>query len=65
VCSGFIAIANAVEAIAWAEVSEIEEDGCILVRPDLIVGWRARQRPADPSAALRHALARILGRAST
>ena len=46
----------------WADVSEIAEDGCVLVRPDLIVGWRARTLPAEPTAALQQALAQILGR---
>lgn len=48
----------------WAAVSEIEETGAILVRPDHIVGWRAVDRPADPGSALLAALRSILRRPS-
>ena len=46
----------------WARLSEVEEDGCVLVRPDAHVGWRSRTLPADPAAELRDALDQILGR---
>ncbi|MGA2757953.1 MAG: FAD-dependent monooxygenase [Solirubrobacteraceae bacterium] len=46
----------------WVSLSEVAEDGCVLVRPDQHVGWRAAALPADPAAALADALARILGR---
>ncbi|WP_024760859.1 FAD-dependent monooxygenase [Streptomyces exfoliatus] len=45
----------------WADVTEMPEDGCLLVRPDAFVAWRK----ADSSAAvdaLREALREILGR---
>ncbi len=45
----------------WFNVREIEDDGCVLVRPDLIVGWRASTMPADPVAALSGAMAKLLG----
>lgn len=43
-------------------LSEIEPDGAILVRPDQHVAWRVRAQPGDPGAALRSALATMLGR---
>jgi 2,4-dichlorophenol 6-monooxygenase len=46
----------------WVRLSEVEEDGCVLVRPDVHVGWRSRTLAADPAGALGDALARILGR---
>ncbi|WP_370117727.1 FAD-dependent oxidoreductase [Streptacidiphilus sp. MAP12-33] len=45
----------------WADVTEVPEDGCLLVRPDAFVAWRK----ADSAAAadsLRAALRGILGR---
>jgi len=33
----------------WYRQSEVEEDGCVLVRPDMFVGWRAPT--ASPQAA--------------
>ncbi len=44
---------------AWADASEIEETGCLLVRPDQHVAWRCRGLPEDPEAALREALVAI------
>jgi 2,4-dichlorophenol 6-monooxygenase len=46
----------------WARVVGTDADGALLVRPDGHVGWRARSAPADPTAALREALASILCR---
>jgi len=45
----------------WARLSEVEEDGCVLVRPDAHVGWRAGTLAPDPAGALEQALAQILG----
>jgi 2,4-dichlorophenol 6-monooxygenase len=45
----------------WRGVVETAESGCVLVRPDLIVGWRCKDLPADPTGALRAAMAQILG----
>jgi 2,4-dichlorophenol 6-monooxygenase len=45
----------------WAEAREVGEDGCVLVRPDGYVGWRA-QDAADAEPRLLDALGRILGR---
>ena len=45
----------------WREVADTAENGCVLIRPDLIVGWRSKDLPTDPAAALRAAMAQILG----
>ena len=31
----------------WARAREIGDAGCVLVRPDQHVAWRAKKRPAD------------------
>ena len=46
----------------WTKLREVEESGALLVRPDKHIGWRAMSLPDDPEAALRDALAAILGR---
>ena len=46
----------------YARVSEVEESGALLVRPDVYVGWRAKSLTATAQADLRAALASILGR---
>jgi 2,4-dichlorophenol 6-monooxygenase len=46
---------------SWRSLSEIDEDGCILVRPDLHVGWRCATLPDEPLRALEIAMTRILG----
>jgi 2,4-dichlorophenol 6-monooxygenase len=46
----------------WARLREVEEDGCVLVRPDNHVAWRAAAMTADPERDLRDALTRILDR---
>lgn len=45
----------------WLKVRSIEDSGCVLVRPDLIVGWRCVRLPGDPTEALSHVMASILG----
>lgn len=47
----------------WARISEIEDDGALLVRPDQVVAWRRRVREADCIAALRNALGQIVSHA--
>jgi putative polyketide hydroxylase len=47
---------------AWAQVTGLEPDGAVLVRPDDFVGWRADQLPADPERQLHQVLSAILGR---
>ena len=46
----------------WAKRREIGDDGAILVRPDVHVGYRAASAPADPTSALADALRKILGK---
>ena len=46
----------------WRGLSEVDEAGCVLVRPDLIVGWRSADLPENPLNALAAAMDRILGR---
>jgi 2,4-dichlorophenol 6-monooxygenase len=45
----------------WAEVREIGENGCLLVRPDAHVGWRAAKAGNEQDRLL-GAMGRILGR---
>jgi 2,4-dichlorophenol 6-monooxygenase len=44
----------------WAKLSEVEEAGCVLVRPDLYVAWRSPTMVKDPFAELRSALRSVL-----
>ncbi|MNG06234.1 2,4-dichlorophenol 6-monooxygenase [compost metagenome] len=46
---------------SWAAIREVEDDGCILVRPDLIVGWRSLSFPVDAEQALLGVMSQILG----
>jgi 2,4-dichlorophenol 6-monooxygenase len=46
----------------WARLREVAEDGCVLVRPDAHVGWRAAAMVQDPAADLQSALEAILDR---
>lgn len=46
----------------YVRISEVEESGALLVRPDVYVGWRARSLGETAQADLRAALASILGR---
>ncbi|MDB5605530.1 MAG: mhqA [Bradyrhizobium sp.] len=48
----------------WARIRGVDDDGCLLVRPDRFVAWRSKcgaTKSAAP-AALRAAMAQILGR---
>ena len=47
----------------WARVREVGEDGCVLVRPDAHVAWRANTLVDDPEAALTEVLQTMLDRA--
>jgi len=44
----------------WARASEIRDSGCVLVRPDHHVAWRAEEMVGDPAADLRRVLTTIL-----
>lgn len=46
----------------WARAREIADDGCLLVRPDHHVAWRATQMGEHPQADLTRVLNAILGR---
>lgn len=46
----------------WSRLREVTESGCVLVRPDAHVGWRAHTMPDDPEKALTEALAKLLDR---
>jgi 2,4-dichlorophenol 6-monooxygenase len=46
----------------WARASEIEEAGCLLVRPDQFVAFRHFEAAADAKARLSAALEQVLGR---
>ncbi len=46
----------------WARVREVSESGCVLIRPDAHVAWRAATIVEDPEDELRAALESILDR---
>ncbi|TDU28250.1 2,4-dichlorophenol 6-monooxygenase [Panacagrimonas perspica] len=46
----------------WSKLRQVEEDGAILVRPDVHVGWRCARAPVDAATALSDALGRILSK---
>jgi 2,4-dichlorophenol 6-monooxygenase len=46
----------------WARLREVAEDGCVLVRPDAHVAWRAAGMVADPAGELQSALESVLDR---
>ncbi|MDR7124775.1 FAD-dependent monooxygenase [Pseudotabrizicola sp. 4114] len=46
----------------WARLSEIRDSGCLLVRPDHHICWRATELSADPMAGLGRALRTVLAR---
>jgi 2,4-dichlorophenol 6-monooxygenase len=47
---------------SWARAREITDSGCVLVRPDHHVAWRAEEMVADPAAELSRVLSSILDR---
>jgi 2,4-dichlorophenol 6-monooxygenase len=46
----------------WARLRETGDSGCVLVRPDGHIAWRARGGAADPVATLRDVITRVLAR---
>lgn len=46
----------------WARISEIDDTGCLLVRPDHHVAWRAKVLVGDPTSELRRVLTAVLAR---
>lgn len=47
----------------WIRLREIDDRGCVLVRPDRIVAWRSAGAVEDPNEALRTVMSGILGSA--
>lgn len=45
----------------WSKIREVEEDGCVLVRPDRFVAWRSTGMVADPKAKLETVMKSVLG----
>jgi 2,4-dichlorophenol 6-monooxygenase len=45
----------------WARLRETNEDGCVLVRPDQYVAFRAAKAVSNATAVLEDALSQILG----
>jgi 2,4-dichlorophenol 6-monooxygenase len=45
---------------SWARAREVTDSGCVLVRPDHHVAWRAHEMVGDPAAELIRVLASIL-----
>lgn len=45
----------------WDKLCEIEEDGMLLIRPDMFIAYRAKSLAPDPNTALTQALGKILG----
>jgi 2,4-dichlorophenol 6-monooxygenase len=46
----------------WARLREVDDRGCVLVRPDGHIAWRACGGADDPVATLRAAMTRVLAR---
>jgi 2,4-dichlorophenol 6-monooxygenase len=49
----------------WTKRREVNDDGCVLVRPDRIVAWRSKDLGSEPEAALRDVMLNILGSGNT
>jgi 2,4-dichlorophenol 6-monooxygenase len=47
----------------WSRLREVAEDGCVLVRPDAHVAWRAQSLPDDPAGTLEAIVRLVLDRA--
>ena len=46
----------------WTRTREIDDGGCLLVRPDRFIAWRCRARVTDPAGELGTVMRKILGR---
>ncbi len=46
----------------WARARQVSDSGCVLVRPDHHVGWRAEAVGDDPTGDLRRALKTLLAK---
>jgi len=46
----------------WPDIREVDEDGCLLVRPDGYIGWRSQSVADNATEELASAMNQILGR---
>ncbi|KAI0403687.1 FAD binding domain-containing protein [Xylaria palmicola] len=46
----------------WYKSREVEEDGCVLIRPDRVVAWRAKTMAPEPESKLRQVFNSVLSR---
>ncbi|MEM7534535.1 MAG: FAD-dependent monooxygenase [Chloroflexota bacterium] len=46
----------------WADIREVDEDGCLLVRPDGYVGWRAQSSSDNAGEEIARVMDQILAR---
>lgn len=46
----------------WERRREVEDDGCVLLRPDRTICWRSMMMREDSAAALMRVLNAVLGR---
>jgi 2,4-dichlorophenol 6-monooxygenase len=44
----------------WGRLSGIDDDGCLLVRPDRHIAWRSARLPDDPAGELHRVLLQVL-----
>jgi 2,4-dichlorophenol 6-monooxygenase len=49
----------------WYRESEVDEDGCVLVRPDMFVGWRAKEASSQAADILVDVFGKLLGHVKT
>lgn len=47
----------------WADIREVNEDGCLLVRPDGYIGWRSMSASSNAATKLANVMNQILNRA--
>ncbi|MEU0600002.1 FAD-dependent monooxygenase [Streptomyces sp. NPDC006393] len=45
----------------WGRLREVDEDGCLLVRPDRHIAWRSQDLVRDPVRSLRQVMRQVLG----
>jgi 2,4-dichlorophenol 6-monooxygenase len=48
----------------WYRLSEVDEDGCVVVRPDMYVAWRAKAITSNASDELVAVFGKLLGRSA-
>ena len=47
----------------WTRRREVDDHGCVLVRPDRYIAWRSASRVKDPAGELRAVFKRLLRKA--